>query len=107
MRNPPRGPRGGYAGDALDEASSAIVRHDGFTAAAVAVADHERPGWWRAALAGTLPEPTATERRFRVRQLTVAARLIAEGRAVEPGWVRVNLLDLRDLLAHNPGAVDR
>lgn len=42
-------------------------------------------------------------RRFRIHQLTVAARLIAEGHEVEPAWVRVQLLDLRDLLESLPG----
>lgn len=34
----------------------------------------------------------------RTRQLTIAAMLLAEGTIPEPAWVRVQLLDLRDLL---------
>ena len=69
--------------------------HAGFTEAQVALADHERPGWWR----DPLVAPTEAERRFRVRQLGVAGRLLAAGRMPEPNWVQAQLLDLRDVLA--------
>ncbi|SNR49703.1 hypothetical protein SAMN06265360_107191 [Haloechinothrix alba] len=34
----------------------------------------------------------------RRRQLTLAAQLLADGHYVEPQWMRVQLLDLRDLV---------
>lgn len=74
--------------------------HGGFTAAAVALADHERPGWWRR---GLDDPPTEAERRFRARQLTLAGRLLAEGRVIEPGWLRAQVLDLRDVLVEQGG----
>ncbi|MGH3547797.1 MAG: hypothetical protein ACRDQU_06715 [Pseudonocardiaceae bacterium] len=53
--------------------ATAPVRHDGFTEASVRGAS-------------------------RVRQLTLAARLLHEGHLPEMGWVAVQLLDLRDLI---------
>jgi hypothetical protein len=46
----------------------------------------------------------------RVRQLTLAADLLYLGRVVEPGWLRVQLLDLRDLIRSldlDPGSARR
>ncbi|AYY11353.1 hypothetical protein EF847_00080 [Actinobacteria bacterium YIM 96077] len=77
-------------------ASRIATIHPGFTEAAVRLADHEHAGrpWWF-----EWPPDTPAQRRFRIRQLTVAANLLADDRIPEPEWIRVQLLDLRDLLA--------
>lgn len=76
-----------------------MAEFSNFTAAEVAVADHEQgDGWALRVLDGEWPEPTLAERRFRIRQLRLAARLLRDGHTVEHGWAAAQLADWADVL---------